>query len=133
MKKYLNEYKWSNVFAMIRNLKLDPKICTEDFHHHLVVITGATSGIGLAAARKYASHGADILSINRNEKHSKELCETLASEFGSKCSYLIADFSKLSDVHAVAQHLSTLDRNIVVLIDNTGVYVTSISFSVDKF
>ena len=131
MKKYLNEYKWSNVFAMIRNLKLDPKICTEDFHHHLVVITGATSGIGLAAARKYASHGADILSINRNEKHSKELCETLASEFGSKCSYLIADFSKLSDVHAVAQHLSTLDRNIDVLIHNTGVYVTNKTFTED--
>ena len=116
---------------MIRNLKLDPKICTEDFHHHLVVITGATSGIGLATARKYASHGADILSINRNEKNSKELCETLASEFGSKCSYLIADFSKLSDVHAVAKHLSTLDRNIDVLIHNTGVYITNKTFTED--
>jgi retinol dehydrogenase 13 len=116
---------------MIRNLKLDPKLCTDDFHHRLVVITGATSGIGLATARKYASHGADILSINRNEEKSKELCETLASEFGSRCSYLIADFSKLSDVHAVAKQLSTLDRNIDVLIHNAGVYLTNKTFTED--
>lgn len=116
---------------MIRNLKLDPKLCTDDFQHRLVAITGTTSGIGMATARKYASHGADILSINRNEKNSKELCETLASEFGSQCSYLIADFSKLSDVHAVAKHLSFLDRNIDVLIHNIGVYITNKTFTED--
>jgi retinol dehydrogenase 13 len=131
LKKYLYEYKWSNIFAMIRNLKLDPKLCTDDFHHRLVVITGATSGIGLATARKYASRGAEILSINRNEQKSKELCETLTSEFGSKCSYFIADFSKLSDVHAVAKHLSFLDRNIDVLIHNAGVYLTAKTFTQD--
>jgi retinol dehydrogenase 13 len=131
LKKYLNEYKWSNIFAMIRNLKLDPKLCTDDFHHRLVVITGATSGIGLATARKYASHGAEILCINRNEKKSKELCETLTREFGSKCCYLIADFYKLSDVHAVAKHLSFLDKNIDVLIHNAGVYLTTKTFTED--
>jgi NAD(P)-dependent dehydrogenase (short-subunit alcohol dehydrogenase family) len=117
---------------MIRNLNKDPKICTDDFHQRLVVITGATSGIGLATARKYASHGADIYCVNRNEKSSKELCETLASEFDSKCDYLIADFSKLSEVHAVAKHLSLLDRNIDVLIHNAGVYNTEKTFTADN-
>jgi retinol dehydrogenase 13 len=109
---------------MIRNFKFGPKICPDDFHHRLVVITGATSGIGYVTARKYAAHGADILCINRNEKKSKELCETLASEFKTNCSYLIADFSKMSEVHGVAQQLSCLDRNMDVLIHNAGVYNT---------
>jgi retinol dehydrogenase 13 len=117
---------------MIRNLKLDPKISTDDFHQRLVVITGATSGIGYATARKYASHGADILCINRNEKNSKELCETLAREYDSKCSYLIADFSKLSEVHAVAKQLFFLDRNIDVLIHNAGVYITNKTLTEDN-
>ena len=124
MKKYLNEYKWPNIFAMIRNLQAAPKKCLEDFHHRLVVITGATSGIGYSTARKYASHGADILCINRNEQNSKALCETLASEFDIHCNYMIADFSRLSDVHAAAEQLSCLDRNIDVLIHNAGVYIT---------
>jgi retinol dehydrogenase 13 len=117
---------------MIRNLKLDPKICADDFHHRLVVITGATSGIGYATARKYASHGADILCINRNEKSSKELCKILTSEFDAQCSYLIADFSKLSDVHAVAKQLSCLDRNIDVFIHNAGVYITNKTLTEDN-
>jgi retinol dehydrogenase 13 len=132
LKKYLKEYKWSNIFAMIRNLKLDPKICTDDFHHRLVIITGATSGIGYATARKYALHGADILCINRNEKTSTELCETLAREFKTQCSYLIADFSKLSEVHAVAKQLSLLDRNIDVFIHNAGIYNTSKTLTQDN-
>jgi NAD(P)-dependent dehydrogenase (short-subunit alcohol dehydrogenase family) len=132
LKKYLKEYKWSNIFAMLHNLKLDPKICADDFQHRLVVITGATSGIGYAAARKYAAHGADILCVNRNEKNSKALCEALASEFGTQCSYLIADFSKLSDVHAVAKQLSILDRNIDVFIHNAGVYITHKTLTQDN-
>lgn len=116
---------------MIRNLGLDPKICTDDFHYRLVVITGATSGIGYAAARKYAAHGADILCINRNEKNSIELCETLAREFQAQCSYLIADFSRLSDIHAAAKQLSSLNRNIDVFIHNAGVYFTNKTLTED--
>ena len=50
--KYFKEYQWSNVYAMIKNNRKDPKICTEDFIGKLVVITGATSGIGKVSARK---------------------------------------------------------------------------------
>ncbi len=132
MKEYIKEYKWSNIRAMLRNLKLDPEICADDFDNRLVVITGATSGIGYVTAEKYASHGADILCINRNEKKSRELCETLKSQFDAKCTYMIADFSKLTDVHAVAKQLSALDRNIDVLIHNAGVYVTKKTFTANN-
>ncbi len=132
MKKYLKEYKWSNIRAMLRNQKLDPEICTDDFNNRLVVITGATSGIGYVTAKKYASHGADILCINRNEKKSKELCETIKMQFDAKCTYMIADFAKLTDVHAVGKQLSALDRNIDVLIHNAGVYLTRRTITADN-
>ncbi|MGD8458573.1 MAG: SDR family NAD(P)-dependent oxidoreductase [Anaerolineales bacterium] len=132
MKKYRKEYKWSNIFAMLRNQKLDPQICTRDFNDRLLVITGATSGIGFAAAKKYASHGADILSVNRNENKSKELCKTLKDLYNTNCSYRIADFSELSQVHAVAKQLSELDRNIDVLIHNIGVFMTKKTLTADN-
>ena len=117
---------------MLRNLKLDPEICTDNFYHRLVVITGATSGIGLAAARKYASHGADLLLINRNEKKSKEICEALKDEFNSQCTYLIADFSRISDIHSSARYLSSLDRDIDVIIHNAGLYNTKRTLTQDR-
>jgi retinol dehydrogenase 13 len=132
LEKYLKEYKWSNIFAMLRNQYLDPEICTDHFNNRLVVITGATSGIGIETAKKYASHGADILCINRHEKKSKELCETLNSQYGVHCTFLIADFSKLSDVHIVAKQLAAVDRNIDVLIHNAGVFVTQKTLTSDN-
>jgi NAD(P)-dependent dehydrogenase (short-subunit alcohol dehydrogenase family) len=117
---------------MIRNLKSDAKICTDDFHGRLVVITGATSGIGNATARKFASHGADLLFINRNEIKTKELIEEINREFNTNCSYIIADFSSLSEVHQAAEQLASIERNIDVLIHNAGVYLTKRNLTVDN-
>ena len=117
---------------MLRNQKLDSKICADDFMNRLVIITGATSGIGYVTAQKYASHGADILCINRNEKKSKALCEAINHLYNTKCTSLISDFTKLAEVHAVAKQLSTLERNIDVLIHNAGVFVAKKTFTADN-
>jgi len=122
--EYFKEYEWSNIFAMIKNNRLDPKICSEDFKNNLVVITGATSGIGYHTARKYASHGANLLCINRNLQKSEALCLEIKNEFGVNCEYKIADLSNLGDIHRVAEELSKLDKPIEVLIHNAGIYLT---------
>jgi retinol dehydrogenase-13 len=122
--KYFREYEWSNIFAMIRNNRLDPKICSENFDNKLVVITGATSGIGYYAARKYAAHGANLKCINRNLQKSEALCREIESEFGVKCDYKISDLSNLKDIHRVADELLKLNNPIDVLIHNAGIYLT---------
>ena len=132
MNKYFKQYKWSNIFAMLKNQKSKPLICKDKFKNKLVVITGATSGIGKDAAIKYASCGADILTINRNKDKSEELCKMLKDKHNTNCSYLIADFSKLSDVHKVGKELSKLDKNIDVLIHNAGVYLTKKTYTDDN-
>lgn len=132
MNKYLSEYKWSNIFAMLRNLKSEPRICKDSLNHELVVITGATSGIGTATAEVFASRGADLLLLNRNEEKSIALCEELKSKYNAICDYITVDFSKLSDVHLAAKKLSNLGRKIDVLIHNAGIYNTSRLLSADN-
>jgi short-subunit dehydrogenase len=122
--KYFREYEWSNISAMIRNNKSDPAICTEEFNNKLVVITGATSGIGYYTARKYASKGANLLCINRNETKSEALRLEIESEFGVKCDFKIADLSNLNDIHRVSNELSGLENPIDILIHNAGIYLT---------
>lgn len=122
--KYFKEYQWSNIFAMIRNNMSDPKKCTGDFNNKLVVITGATSGIGYHTARKYASHGANLLCINRNMQKSVSLCHEIKNEFGVNCEFKIADLSNLKDIHRVAEELAKLDTPIDVMIHNAGIYLT---------
>jgi NAD(P)-dependent dehydrogenase (short-subunit alcohol dehydrogenase family) len=129
--KYFREYEWSNIFAMIRNNRRQPEICTDDFKNKLVVITGATSGIGYQTARKYAAHGANILCINRNILKSEALCKEIEGEFNVQCNYKIADLSILSDIKRIAEELASLPSPIDVLIHNAGVYLTTRELTVD--
>jgi NAD(P)-dependent dehydrogenase (short-subunit alcohol dehydrogenase family) len=109
---------------MMRNNRSDPKICDEDFTDKLVAITGATSGIGYYTARKYASHGANLLCINRNPQKSEKLRLEIEREFGVSCEYILADLSNLQDIHRVAGELMRLESPIDVLIHNAGIYLT---------
>jgi len=122
--KYFKEYEWSNIFAMIRNNKSDPKICDNTSEGKLVVITGATSGIGYLTARKYASMGADLICVNRNPEKSEALKKEIVGEFAVKCEYIIADLSKLDEIHRVGMELTQLNTEIDVLIHNAGIYLT---------
>jgi len=122
--QYFKEYRWSNIWAMIKNSQLDPEICTEDFPGKWVVITGATSGIGYLTARKYASHGANLLCINRNPQKSEALRREIEADFGVSCQSIIADLSRLPDIHRAAKELRDLITPIDVLIHNAGVYLT---------
>jgi NAD(P)-dependent dehydrogenase (short-subunit alcohol dehydrogenase family) len=122
--QYIKEYNVPDILAMIRNNRLDPKVCSEDLSNRLVVISGATSGIGYFTARKYASHGANLLCINRNLLKSEALKSEIESEYGVKCDYKIADLSDLQEVHLLAEELRSIITPIDILIHNAGVYLT---------
>jgi retinol dehydrogenase-13 len=122
--KYLKEYKFKNILEMLRNNRATPKKCEDDFRDKLVVITGATSGIGYFTAREYASHGANIVCINRNEEKSKKVCEEISHDFEVKCDYKLADFTQISDIKRAGRELLESKLNIDVLIHNAGVHST---------
>jgi short-subunit dehydrogenase len=109
---------------MIRNNSKKPKICSDEFKDKLVVITGATSGIGYVTARKYASLGANLLCVNRNPEKSENLRREIENEFGVKCDFRIADLSNLNEIFAVSNELAKLETPIDVIIHNAGVYLT---------
>ena len=131
MVHYFWQYTFKNVFSMMINNLRKPKICTDDFPNRLVVITGATAGIGHQTARKYASHGANLLTINRNEEKSKKICKEIQDEFGVECNYEIADFKRLSDVKRVGQDLLDSNLEVDVFIHNAGVFSTGTEFTGD--
>jgi len=131
-KQYFKEYNWSNILTMIKNNRLDPKICKEDFKNKNVLITGATSGIGYYTAKKYASHGANLLCVNRNIQKSEKLCKEIEQEFGVKCNYLIADLSILKDIYRVSEEIIKYNISIDVIIHNAGVYLTKRELTTDE-
>ncbi len=95
--KYWPQYEWSNVLAMIRNMRRRPRRITEPFGNRLVVITGATAGIGYHTAHKYAAMNAHLIMVNRNPEKSELVRKQLAEEFGNQIECVIADLALLTD------------------------------------
>jgi NAD(P)-dependent dehydrogenase (short-subunit alcohol dehydrogenase family) len=122
--KYFKEYKVSNVMAMIKNNAKLPLICEEDCVGKLVVITGATSGIGYTAAIKFAAKGADLICVNRSKEKSEALKHEIESTYNVTCDYILADLSSMEDTYCVAQKLLELEKPIDILIHNAGIYLT---------
>ncbi len=131
VRKYFKEYRFSNVLAMIRNNSKSPLICEDDAVGKLVVITGATSGIGYATARKFASKGANLICINRSEERSKALKNEIEREYGVRCDYFIADLSRMDDTKQVARNLLELEKPIDIMIHNAGIYLTKRQITLD--
>ncbi|MGE5354816.1 MAG: SDR family NAD(P)-dependent oxidoreductase [Deltaproteobacteria bacterium] len=132
-RKYFKQYEWSNIWAMIKNNRKEPLVCNDDFNGKLVVITGATSGIGYVVAKKFASKGADLICINRNQKKSEALQQEIEMEYGVKCNFILADLSCLEDVYHAANSLLETDKPIDVLIHNAGVFLTKRELTKDGF
>ncbi|MDJ0710094.1 MAG: SDR family NAD(P)-dependent oxidoreductase [Woeseiaceae bacterium] len=85
------------------------------------VITGATSGIGAAAAWMLAELGTRLTLVARNEDKAKALVAELISQTGnSDIGYEIADLSIMSDVHALCDRLEAAGEPIDMLINNAG-------------
>lgn len=78
-----------------------------------IVITGASSGIGKAAAKTLSQEGAQLVITGRSDKTKK-----LADEL--KCDYYIVDYASFSDVRKFAGSLLDKYPRIDVLANNVG-------------
>lgn len=86
----------------------------------VVLITGATAGIGLETALELARRGFTVNFIARDKNKAEETKRQLA-EAGSKDGhYFIADFSSQKSIRAAAQQIKQTLPVIDVLINNAG-------------
>ncbi|MGA7272926.1 MAG: SDR family NAD(P)-dependent oxidoreductase [Acidimicrobiia bacterium] len=88
-----------------------------DMSDTTVVITGGTSGLGLATARSLSAMGARVVVVGRNP----DRLTAAAEQLGSGGAALRADLSLMSDVRRLADRLLETEDRIEVLINNVGV------------
>jgi 3-hydroxy acid dehydrogenase / malonic semialdehyde reductase len=96
--------------------------------NHIVLITGATSGIGEACAKKYAAAGHDLIITGRRADRLAEVKNELENSFSIKVLALVFD---VQDRKAVMEKLGALPeewQHIEILINNAGLAVGRDSF-----
>lgn len=85
-----------------------------------VLITGATDGIGKAAALQLAKLGARIVFTARSEEKAEALKSAIA-DLGAEAAYVVCDLSSLTSVKNCAREFLHTHDSLQVLIHNAGV------------
>jgi NADP-dependent 3-hydroxy acid dehydrogenase YdfG len=85
-----------------------------------ILITGASSGFGLATARKFAKNGWNIIFCGRREQRIRELEEELKSLSNIKFLGLVLDVRNRNDVESTIARLPRAFSTLDVLINNAG-------------
>ena len=104
-----------------------------DMRGSTAVITGATSGIGLAAAKQMAGLGARVVLVGRNEQKLEAAVREVSDGSEHGVVGYRADLSSLDQVRRVADELLAGEERIDVLVNNVSVLAPERTMSVDGF
>ncbi|WP_433375504.1 SDR family NAD(P)-dependent oxidoreductase [Streptosporangium sp. CA-115845] len=96
---------------MLDRFRLDGKVA---------IVTGASSGLGVAFARGLAEAGADIV-IGARRKDRLEETRALIEETGRRCVTLVTDVARPEDCQALAEAAVAELGAVDILINNAGV------------
>lgn len=92
-----------------------------------VLITGASSGIGLSCANKFAEFGARLILIARRKDRMKNLADELKKRFQTETHVMELDVRKREDVAKKMSNLPKEWQTVEILINNAG-----LSLGLDK-
>jgi dehydrogenase/reductase SDR family protein 12 len=112
---------FTSIGYRLRSRHWEP-VSDDALNDRVVVITGATSGIGKAVATEAARLGARLRFIARNADKAEELRRRLIdlSPHGD-VSFYLADLSTMSEIAAVSERVLDAEPRIDVLINNVGI------------
>lgn len=88
----------------------------------VVVVTGATRGIGKGIARMAASEGARVAVSGRNRAEGEEAAERIRSDFGSEALYVSGDLSEAAECRRLIAETERRFGRVDGLVNNTGIF-----------
>ena len=89
---------------------------TNRFNNKVVVVTGGSSGIGLAAARAFAAEGASVFITGRRQ----EALDSAAKQIGGRVTAVRGDMADLADIDRLYDAVQQKHAQIDVLFANAG-------------
>ena len=88
--------------------------------HKIVLITGATAGIGNATAKEFAKHGFNLILTGRRTNRLEEIKSKLEEKYAIEVKTLVYDVQDREQVKNAIESLSGKWKEVDILINNAG-------------
>ncbi len=94
----------------------------KEFEGKIVLVTGASRGIGAAVAMAFASNGASVVATYNVNKKEALRCALEIKQKGGECVLQQANVSRASDVRRTVKNVLAKYRRIDILVNNAGIW-----------
>ncbi|MFC7372890.1 SDR family NAD(P)-dependent oxidoreductase [Fictibacillus iocasae] len=89
-------------------------------NNRYVLITGASSGIGLSLAKRFAKDGYSLILTARNEEQLQKIATELQAEYRINAAYIAQDLSQPEAPRQLVDELNRRDLSVDMLVNNAG-------------
>ena len=86
----------------------------------IVLVTGATNGIGLVTARELSRMGALVTIVSRNAEKCAAVAASIYTETGKGIEFIAADLSTLEGIWQAADNFKKTHNQLHILVNNAG-------------
>lgn len=93
----------------------------KDLRGKRAIVTGSTSGIGLAIARRFAALGADVAINGFGDAHAIERTRGDLEALGPRAIYVAADMSRPADIRRLVEETTAALGGVDILVNNAGI------------
>lgn len=125
--------KLPDELMFIANGRAIQKTTTASMAGKVCVVSGATSGVGLAAVKRLARGNAHIVMLCRNPEKGESVREQILAQYPVQVDIVTADFSDLEQIRRAAATLLSNYPRIDVLINSAGLFSTSRTLTAGGF
>ena len=87
----------------------------------VILITGASGGIGEAIVNQLAERKHNLLLVARNAQKLREQCIKLEKDFGINADFIAADLSKVDMAQKIFAETQNRRLNVTILVNNAGI------------
>ncbi|XP_076463703.1 retinol dehydrogenase 12-like [Babylonia areolata] len=99
-----------------------------------VIVTGANSGVGKAAATEFAKRGARLILACRNETEGRATAEELRKETSNiNIVFMLLDLASFKSIRAFVDKFNEKEEHLHILVNNAGVMMCPEEKSAEKF
>jgi NAD(P)-dependent dehydrogenase (short-subunit alcohol dehydrogenase family) len=99
----------------------------------IILVTGATNGIGLVTARELARLGGQVTIVGRNADKCDDTSKRIRAQTGQAVETILADLSTLEGIRQTAAAFKKTHQNLHILVNNAGGMFTKRRLTSDGF